>query len=104
MVQTLTQYTFLYTCAFELVKHKLKSSDFKDDDGKKKVSFEIDPENNRNTSQTSRSGSDMSSLNDQRQNSTERPTNGTARGRIPITFGSIPKEKCSVDLDNESVM
>lgn len=49
MVQTIAQYTFLYACAYELVKHKSTRAALKYQKAhNKKVSFEDDPENNVN--------------------------------------------------------
>lgn len=79
MVQSLAQYTFLYTCTYELVKHKNSQRPNPKSDGGKKDSLESGPTNNgntlRNTSQVSNNGSDMSSMTDNRSNIVERPTN-----------------------------
>lgn len=116
MVQTLAQYTFLYTCTYELVKHKNTRSIAKEESKtKKKVSFETDPENTlngfRNTSQISRNESDLSSMTVDNQHIMERPhcrqsndtltSNGT---NIPIRFSGIVKAPTNYDSNDESFM
>lgn len=105
MVQTLAQYTFLYTCAYELVKHKNTRSIAKENSKtQKKVSFETDPENNssilRNMSQISSNGSDTSTKTSDNHNITDRTSrrqsnmimaNGTA-STVPIRFSGIIKD------------
>ncbi|XP_073844444.1 protein tyrosine phosphatase 52F isoform X2 [Musca autumnalis] len=79
MVQSLAQYTFLYTCTYELVKHKNpQRPNEKPQDIRKKASPESDAENASSTSasanNTQRNASDMSSLSDHRQHTLERPS------------------------------
>uniref|UniRef100_A0A1I8PP92 protein-tyrosine-phosphatase n=1 Tax=Stomoxys calcitrans TaxID=35570 RepID=A0A1I8PP92_STOCA len=75
MVQSLVQYTFLYTCTYELVKHKVSGKILKGD-SKQTTIVESDPETIgntlRNANQSSRNASDMNSLSNHRQNTIER--------------------------------
>lgn len=82
MVQTLAQYTFLYTCAYELVKHKNTRSILKEESkNQKTVSFESDPESNSNGTRKTSMGSDMSTT-------------------IPIKFSGIMKESNNIQDNN----
>ncbi|KAM7344935.1 protein tyrosine phosphatase 52F isoform 2-T4 [Cochliomyia hominivorax] len=100
MVQTLAQYTFLYTCAYELVKHKNTRSALKDETKtQKKVSFENDPESNSSgkASDISHFGCDISSNNCTSNKTTT----------IPIRFSGISKESKDIthnNINDESFM
>ncbi|XP_037826441.1 receptor-type tyrosine-protein phosphatase eta isoform X1 [Lucilia sericata] len=107
MVQTLAQYTFLYTCAYELVKHKNTRSILKEDSKtQKKVSFESDPESNssgtRKISDISRNESDMSSILSDNPSALERSNRNTSGTTIPIRFSSIIKEPNNNPDNNEN--
>ncbi|TMW41597.1 hypothetical protein DOY81_013323, partial [Sarcophaga bullata] len=113
MVQTLAQYTFLYTCTYELVKHKNTRSISKEEEKTaKKVSFENVPENNSNRklSNTSRTESDMNSNVSEGSNIMDRPNRrissvNRSDTTIPIRFSGIPKKTDSFfDTDDESFM
>ena len=113
MVQTLAQYTFLYTCAFELVKHKNTRSISKEEEKTaKKVSFENVPENNpnRKLSNTSRTESDLNSNVSEGSNIMDRPNRRISSVNrndttIPIRFSGIPKKSDSFfNNDDESFM
>uniref|UniRef100_T1PDP8 protein-tyrosine-phosphatase n=1 Tax=Musca domestica TaxID=7370 RepID=T1PDP8_MUSDO len=79
MVQSLAQYTFLYTCTYELVKHKNPQRPNEKPDIRRRVSPESDAENATSTSANGtnsiRNASDMSSLSDNRQHTLDRPPN-----------------------------
>ncbi|XP_075165181.1 protein tyrosine phosphatase 52F [Haematobia irritans] len=76
MVQSLAQYTFLYTCTYELVKHKDNKGNIRKGIDAQNTSVDSDPETIgttlRNANQSSRNISDMSSLSNHRQNAVER--------------------------------
>lgn len=107
MVQTLAQYTFLYTCAYELVKHKNTRPMLKEEDLKvqKKVSFESDSNSceMRKISDTSRNGSDMSSSLSENPNSLERYHRNTPSLKLAGIFRESNDVAGNYD-NNESFM
>lgn len=109
MVQTLAQYTFLYTCAYELVKHKNTRSIPNDEEkSSKKVSFESASDNtsNRKLSTTSHNESVFTSNISERSAIMEKSTNRLSiidknSSTIPIRFSGISKNTDGFVANND---